>query len=200
MPWSRRASGCSTFCSPGRAPSRRYVILRDPTIEEIYWSRSKEFGTVLTQLGQNALPATGEAVSLLSRLHGQYENFFTQEVSLVKAGRSDQAQALSEGEGSRTIDQMADLIRGIQKRAEGNIDARMGQITFQGLRASRLTFVLSLVSLVVGLGLVMLVTYNISRPLRRLERATALIAEGKFDYDLRLDRHDEIGSLAKASP
>jgi GGDEF domain-containing protein len=50
----------------------------------------------------------------------------------------------------------------------------------------------------VGILLVLLVTYNISRPLRRLEKATAVIAEGKFDYDVRLNRNDEIGSLARA--
>ncbi len=105
---------------------------------------------------------------------------------------------LSEGSGRKAIDEMALLIRAIQKKAEGDIDARMNRIKVQGLRASRLTVVLSLVSLVVGLLLVMLVTYNISRPLRRLEKATAVIAEGKFDYDLRLNRRDEIGSLAHA--
>jgi GGDEF domain-containing protein len=55
-----------------------------------------------------------------------------------------------------------------------------------------------LVSLVLGVLLVLLVTYNISRPLRRLEKATAMIAEGKFDFDFRLDRDDEIGSLSHA--
>ena len=82
---------------------------------------------------------------------------------------------------------MALLIRAVQKRAEGDIDARMNGSRSRA-RASRLTVVLSLVSLVVGLLLVLLVTYNISRPLRRLEKATALIAEGKFDYDFRLNR------------
>jgi diguanylate cyclase (GGDEF)-like protein len=74
----------------------------------------------------------------------------------------------------------------------------MNRIKEQGLRASRLTVALSLVSLVVGVLLVLLVTYSISRPLRRLEKATAVIAEGKFDDDFRLNRDDEIGSLAHA--
>ena len=46
----------------------------------------------------------------------------------------------------------------------------MKQIKVQSLRASRLTVVLSLVSLVLGVLIVLLVTYNISRPLRRLEK------------------------------
>jgi GGDEF domain-containing protein/CHASE3 domain sensor protein len=151
---------------------KRYIILRDPTLEEIYWSRSREYG--------------------------RYETLFSQEIALVRESRSEEAHLLSERLGKKAIDEMALLIRAVQKRAEGEIDARMNRITVQGLRASRLTVALSLVSLVVGILLVLLVTYNISRPLRRLERATALIAEGKFDYHFRQNREDEIGSLARA--
>jgi len=74
----------------------------------------------------------------------------------------------------------------------------MKEIKDQGLKASRVTFYLSLVSLAVVLVIILLVTTNISRPLRRLEKATALIAEGKFDDDFRLNRNDEIGSLSRA--
>ena len=88
----------------------------------------------------------------------------------------------------KTIDEMAFHLRGLQKGAEKDIDLRMNEIKDQGLKASRVTVLLSLVSLMVVLVIIMLVTYNISRPLRRLEKATALIAEGKFDYDFRLNR------------
>jgi GGDEF domain-containing protein len=74
----------------------------------------------------------------------------------------------------------------------------MSGIETQGLRGSRLTALLILVSLVGGGLLMLLITYNISRPLKRLEKATALIAEGKFDDDFRMNRRDEIGSLAHA--
>ncbi len=105
---------------------------------------------------------------------------------------------LSDNAGRKAIDEIALRIRALQKRAEGDIDARLNAIKVRGLTASRLTVALSIVSLVMGLLLVMLVTYNISRPLRRLEQATALIAEGNFDYDFRMNRRDEIGSLAHA--
>jgi len=177
---------------------KRYIILRDPTIEEIYRSRSREFSITLDQMQEKRFPAAGATVSRLLLLHGRYETLFSREVFLVRENRIEEASVLSESEGSQTIDEMADLIRALQKRAEGDIDARMEQIKVRGLRASRLTVVLSLVSLVVGVLLLMLVTYNISRPLRRLEKATAMIAEGQFDYDLRLNRNDEIGSLANA--
>jgi GGDEF domain-containing protein/CHASE3 domain sensor protein len=177
---------------------KRYLILRDPTLEEIYWSRSREFSRILAEMQKNRFPGIGTTIPRLVLLHNQYETLFSQEVGLVRDNKNEDAQILSEGLGRKAIDEMAQLVRAVQKKAEGDIDARMNRIKEQGLRASRLTVVLSLVSLVVGILLVMLVTYNISRPLRRLEKATAVIAEGKFDYDLRLNRDDEIGSLANA--
>jgi GGDEF domain-containing protein len=177
---------------------KRYLILRDPTLEEIFWSRSREFSRILSEMRKNPFPGIDATIPGLLHLHGQHETLFSQEIGLVRENRNDEALALSEGSGRKTIDEMALLIRAIQKKAEGDIDARMNRIKEQGLRASRLTVVLSLVSLVVGILLVILVTYNISRPLRRLEKATGLIAEGKFDHDVRLNRNDEIGSLARA--
>jgi GGDEF domain-containing protein/CHASE3 domain sensor protein len=177
---------------------KRYLILRDPTLEEIYWSRSREFSRILAEMQKNPFPGIGTTVPRLVLLHGQYATLFSQEVALVREKRNEDAHVLSEGLGRKAIDEMALLVRAVQKKAEGDIDARMNRINVQSLRASRLTVVLSLVSLVVGILLVILVTYNISRPLRRLEKATAVIAEGKFDYDLCMNRDDEIGSLANA--
>jgi diguanylate cyclase (GGDEF)-like protein len=61
-----------------------------------------------------------------------------------------------------------------------------------------MTITLSAVGLFVGLALALLITYNISRPLKELKKATEHIAEGKFEYNLNISRRDEIGSLADA--
>ncbi len=177
---------------------KRYLILQDPTIEELFRARSREFNRVFEALQKGRFAGFDPNIARISLLHGQYDALFSQEVELVQTKRNEEAQALSEGAGRKAIDETAMLLRGLQKRAEGNIDTRMKRINVQSLRASRLTVVLSLVSLVLGVLLVLLITYNISRPLRQLEQATAMIAEGKFDDDFRMDRHDEIGSLSHA--
>jgi GGDEF domain-containing protein/CHASE3 domain sensor protein len=177
---------------------KRYLILRDQTIEEIFWSRSREFNNALAQLRQNSFPGIGPALDGIAQLHDRYVALFSQEVALIREDRGEDAQALSENAGRKAIDDSAFRIRALQKSAEGDIDVRLNEIKVRGSRASRLTVTLSLVSLVVGLLLIFLITYNISRPLRRLEKATALIAEGHFDYDFRMNRRDEIGSLAHA--
>jgi GGDEF domain-containing protein/CHASE3 domain sensor protein len=177
---------------------KRFIILRDPTIEEIFRSRSREFKRLLSEMKTNRFPGIEVTVSSLAGLHERYEKLFSGEIALTLENRNEEAHLLSEGSTKTAIDEMALLIREVQRRAEKDIDARMNRIKEQGLQASRLTVALSVVSLVVGILLVLLVTYNISRPLRKLEKATAVIAEGKFDHDVRMDRDDEIGSLAHA--
>lgn len=177
---------------------KRYLILRDSTIEGIFWSRNQEFRNGIGQLRASLFPGAGTVLDRIAQLHGQYGEFFSQETALIRANQIEEAQALSENVSPKAIDEMALHIRAIQKKAEGEIDARMNEIKRQGLRASNLTAMLSLISLVAGVLLVLVVTYNISRPLRRLEQATALIADGKFDYDYQSNRRDEIGSLANA--
>ncbi len=177
---------------------KRYIILRDAKLVDIYWSRSREFGRTLAQVKKNRLPGIEKTISRLSLLHVEHEAVFSREISLVAENRPEEARALSEEAGRKAIDEMARIIRDVQTRAEREIDSRMTRIKEQGVQASRLTVVLSLVSLTVGVLLVLLVTYNISRPLGRLEKAAAVIGEGNFDYDLGLKRDDEIGSLAHA--
>ena len=177
---------------------KRYLILRDPSIEEIFRTRSREFADGLGELGKSRFPGVAPVLARLSLIRGQYDELFSQEAALVRVNLIEEAQTISENQGRKAIDEMALRIRAMQKRAEQDIDARMNAIKEQGLSASRITVLLSLISLAVALLIVMLVTYNISRPLRRLEKATALIADGKFDNDFRLNRRDEIGSLAGA--
>ena len=177
---------------------KRYLILRDPSIEELFATRNAEFRKDLGELRNRRFPGIGEALDRIFLLHGQYADLFVQQVGLVRANDAVAAQALSENVARHIIDEMASKLREVQRRAEGNIDQRMNAITVQGLRASRITVLLMLASLAAALLIVILVTYNISRPLLKLEKATALIAEGQFDLDFRLNRRDEIGSLARA--
>ena len=181
-----------------QSAEKRYLILRDQTIEELFRSRDREFESAIAQLRQNSFPGVGPAVTGIAQFHGRYVEVFSAEVELIRENRGEDAQALSENAGRKAIDEIALRIRALQKIADDDIDARLNAIKVRGLTASRMTVALSIVSLVVGLLLVLLVTYNISRPLRRLEQATALIAEGNFDYEFRMNRRDEIGSLAHA--
>lgn len=177
---------------------KRYLILRDPSLQEIFLIRSREFKKGISGLRNGRFSEHGPVLEKISILHGQYDEIFSLAVDLVRQNRFEEAQTVSENQGRKAIDDMAFNIRSMQRQAERDIDRKMNAIKTQGLHASHVTVLLTVVSLAMALIVVMLVTYNISRPLLKLEKATALIAEGKFDHDLRLNRRDEIGSLARA--
>lgn len=177
---------------------KKYLILKDPSLAEIFWTRSQEFSNRTNNLKKNRLSDMTKMLSRLSSLHTQYDDLFHQEMALVEENRVKEALNISEENGKKMIDNMASYLRGIENKAEKDIDMRMNLIKSRGIEASRMTAILSGISLIAGLSLAFLITHNISMPLKKLEKGTGMIAEGRFDYDLTINRHDEIGSLASA--
>lgn len=177
---------------------KRYLILKDPSIAEIFWTRSIEFKEGMKALKGIDSPVITDKLATISKYHYQYDELFSKETALIRENLIVDASELSDTEGKKLIETTALFLRAIQQQAEKDIDAHMNSIKVRGLKASRITVILIIVSLIGGLGLALLITYDISTPLKKLERATGLIAQGQFDHDLDIRRHDEIGSLAGA--
>ncbi|HQJ29943.1 MAG TPA: HAMP domain-containing protein [Syntrophales bacterium] len=177
---------------------KKYLILRDPSLADIFWSRGRDFHSQAEKLQQEAPPEQARAVAELIGLGRRYEEIFKQETLLVGEDRSEEALALSSHEGRRVVERMGIALRALQLQSEKNIDARMNAINVKALAATRLTIFLAAASLLIGLALAAAITFNISRPLRRLEKATGDVAEGRFDGEIEIRGDDEIGSLARA--
>ena len=177
---------------------KKYLILRDASIAEIFWDRSSEFESDLRIVKKNQIPGLTSALSRITSLHEHHERLFRQEITLIEIKRYSEAAEISERESRQAIDGMLSDLRTTEKKVRENMDSRMEMIKVRGIEASRITVMLSLISLVAGFALALLITYGISRPLRKLEKATARIAEGKFDAELDIRRQDEIGRLANA--
>ncbi len=192
------AKGLSETLLAQESAEKKYLILKDPQLTEIFWSLSREFKAGLETMGKNRSTTITKRVSLMGLLHRQYGEIFQKEIALFQENKIDEARALSEQEGKPLLDQIASSLRDCQKRGERDVDSRMSLINEQGLRASRITILLSLVSLLGGMIVALFITYNISIPLRKLEKATGVIAEGNFDPAIQMERDDEIGSLAQA--
>jgi len=177
---------------------KKYLILKDESIAEIFWARSRDLNAQLSSLGHSpSREAAATAFQMIPRKK-EYEGLFQQEKNLVAEQREEEALRLSSQEGRKLMDAMTGTVRSLQRRAERNIDRGMNEINSRSVAASRLTILLTLVSLVTGLILAVAITLNISRPLKKMEKATDLIAEGHFDTRLDIRRNDEIGYLAGA--
>jgi diguanylate cyclase (GGDEF)-like protein len=176
---------------------KKALIFKDASFEKIFQTRSREFITGIENIKKYHLAGFSAKLAQLSSLQNQYNALFQRELALMQANRTD-ALLISEREGKQFIDEMANHVRFMGKKAEQEIDSNIRLFKDESLKASRITIALSIVSLISGLTLAMLVTYNIARPLKKLEKATALIAEGRFHNDLNMNRQDAIGSLARS--
>jgi len=177
---------------------KKALIFKDPSFEKIFQTRTQEFKQGIENIKKYHLAGFSPTLSQLAALQDQYDRLFQRELALLQENRTEEALLLSEREGRQCVDDMARRVRYIGKKAEQEIDSNVRLFKDESLQASRITIALSIISLLLGLALAMLVTYNIARPLKKLEMATALIAEGRFNNDLNMNRQDAIGSLARA--
>ena len=177
---------------------KKYLILKDPSIADIFWARNQELNSQLAILGHNTSRDIAASAFRMIPLKKDYEGLFRREVALIGEKRDEEALKLSADEGKKLMDTLIASARAIQKQAEKNIDRGMKEINLRSIDASRMTIFLMAFSLIVGFVLAMVITWNISRPLKSLERATGLVSEGQFDIKLSIKRNDEIGLLAKA--
>jgi diguanylate cyclase (GGDEF)-like protein len=177
---------------------KKFIILKDTSFQDLFRTRSNEFAGILHGLSTPPFPRGKSTLSRLKRLHLDYREAFFKEINLIQENRREEAGALSNGDIKRITEDMASYILIIQKEAQESIKEQMNLMRTQVIRASHATFFLSALSLTVGMILVFIITLSISRPLKKLEKATGLIADGRYDGSLNIKREDEIGALAQA--
>ncbi|HOC60237.1 MAG: HAMP domain-containing protein [Syntrophaceae bacterium] len=178
---------------------KKYLILKDPELEKIFWQRSQEFREEISSMRKYTLDqSTKIALAETEKLQNRFRKLFSEEVLLTKDDRLPEAQALSDDAGRETVDDMAKNLHDIRKHMDQSINDEMNQITRQGRLALHMTTGLSVLSLILGISLALIITRNISKPLKQLQNATRMIAEGRLDHQIEARRDDEIGDLAKS--
>jgi len=87
---------------------KKYLILKDPSLEQIYWLRSSEFKTSLEKLKKlNDGHHDDKILDNLTLLSGRYGGFFFQEINLIKERRFQEDMAVSDSDSRVTIEQIA---------------------------------------------------------------------------------------------
>lgn len=178
---------------------KRYLILKDPLLEQIFLQRSREFEETLGHIRSLSLDRTTQRTfDEIQKFHQQLHDTFIEEVALVQNDQMPEAQALSESIAGDAIDEIAKRLRTVQIQTDRSITEKMNQMTRRGRGAVNITLALALLSLLLGVTLALLITRNISKPLQQLQKAAGMIAEGNLDHHIEARRDDEIGALAKS--
>jgi GGDEF domain-containing protein/CHASE3 domain sensor protein len=176
---------------------KRYLILRKKDLRHLFWERASEFDALLIDL-QRLQKVEDLALGPIEKLHIRYGDLYLIMTGLVRSGKTAEAEALSNGEMSRVVERMLELLRKIPPRARASRDER-SKIINRTIRSSfRTTVVLCIISAVFSIVAGLLVTLYITSSLRRLRTASVSVAEGRFDQETGIQTGDELGDLAKS--
>lgn len=135
---------------------------------------------------------------LMLNAHGKYQQLLQQLMQLINAGQFDEAIAFRDGRFTQVSEQMTDALN---KLADYQRDVGQQQATaaHASIESAELTIVIaSLVALVAGIGLAMVFSASLTRPLEAAVKASETIAYGDLRQPLSDTAADEAGALIRA--
>jgi two-component system sensor histidine kinase BaeS len=120
------------------------------------------------------------------------------EIAAVQAGDLQAADALSDREIGPALRSLERGVGTAERTLRERTSDRMAAATTSIRRAQWLSAVSLALAVLLALWIAVRLTRWITRPVEDLERGMGAVADGKFDYELRVApaRHDEFGRLA----
>ncbi|MBU1162541.1 MAG: diguanylate cyclase [Proteobacteria bacterium] len=175
---------------------RRYLILDSQEILELFWQRSNEFDMLVS--GIQALKKSKNIPSKqLSILHNEYNNLYKDRLKNIV----NKSSILTKEYDAKIRSKLDELIALIQMMIL-NIKQNQNQLIIKnsdaGLKAFRITVILSTLGIILGIGAAALTTGNIARSIQQLKLATNEISKGRFNHIPDVTAQDELGELANA--
>ncbi len=127
-----------------------------------------------------------------------YVAFTRNVVELIKAGKLEEAQLQTRGEGKKLYDESNRVLGELQAFNQKEADEAMKQV-HAATAAAKIWIVAIIVSgLVLGLLLALMAVRSIRAPLRRLAADAEQIATGDLGVEVHVDSSDEVGQLARS--
>jgi GGDEF domain-containing protein/CHASE3 domain sensor protein len=174
---------------------KRYLVFRDTTSEDIFWNRSSEFKSLVTDT-EKTYPSFTDLLTDLSRAHDSYDKTFKQEVTLLKKDKQKEAESLSSNDLKNHLANILSLISSLEIKLKTQQTQQITRSNILGERALIITMTLSLFSIVFGFLFAYLVTTNLTSSIEKLKEATYSIKSGNFDSLPEIKGADELADLA----
>jgi GGDEF domain-containing protein len=175
---------------------QRFLAFGQPDSENLFWSRSRDFKALLSEIG-SAQPALKNSLDGIVSQHDGYDQLFAKEVSLIKSGDNRRevvevsSTALKAG-----FNRILSSIRDIDIKNKARQNKQISRSGTLGERVLMVTIILSAVSFVFGVLFASLLTSHLTTAINRLKAATHSIRSGNFDNIPDIQGADELADLA----
>jgi len=174
---------------------KRFLALGQQEAESLFWSRSKQFRIALSEI-----PTSDESLKKLAENaasnHEKYDQLFMKEARLVRAGKTRDAEELSQDALKTSFAKVASYLRDLDIKVRGRQNLNVSKSSSLSERALTVTTVLSAASLFLGLLFASLLTSHLTTSIGRLKEATRSIRSGDFDNFPDIRGADELSDLA----
>lgn len=171
---------------------RRYLLLQDPALEDVFRQRSQEFRAGLARV-REIRGAEDPWVARIGVLHGEYEGLFEAAFALASEPTPEASRVLRAKQG-----EILDALRAESAELRRARNLKTLRTSELGGQAYQVTVVLGLLGVALAGSTALVLSRGITGALRRLKTATSEISEGRFDRVPELDTGDELGDLARA--
>jgi class 3 adenylate cyclase len=171
------------------------LITRVPSWNDKIEAAKESFTTHLDGIAQVGGPGVPERIERLREIDSRFDDAGAQVLELYEAGDLERALDLhisAEHEISHELEDELNLQIASTERRIADANAELASL--HGL----LTIVIAIfagVSLIVALGLGAILSWSVIRPVRKMDRALARIADGDFEERVDVPNRDEFGRL-----
>ena len=176
--------------------ARRYVILRDPDIFELFRDKQTEIHDLITAIKRIQVE-NGRLIERFENLHDEYSTLLTDDLPR-HAETGDPISAEMSLRIKKKQEEMVETVKALALEARANLERNIERSSEKGLTVFKTSVVLFAFGLIVSVGLTLIITKNISASLKKLKKGTELISQGRYDVIPELRNNDELGDLSAA--
>ena len=174
---------------------KRHLMLRQNDAENMFWDRSREFNLRLAELAKTGIYDSGMTENIFAN-HEKYNMLFIKEVSLVREGRSKEAEQMSSREVKAAFAALLASLKDMDLKIKAQQNYYINETNVLSEKSLMITTVLSVFSLVFGILFAYLITNHINTAIVSLKEAADSIKSGDFDNFPEIKGADELADLA----
>ncbi len=177
---------------------KKFIIMRDEALYRNFAASGVDFEQYLREARQLATsPEIKGGLTAVGGLHERYQALFTEEAELLKKGHRYRPEQYA-GDKEQVVNGILDGLSQARLLSQESMFSKVADLDTSGARARKAAMTITAVSLLFGVGLSVIITRGITRPLQEMKQKTREIAAGVFKADLHLPSPPEIGELARA--